>query len=298
MGATGEGGRLPPGEETADRASPVSLARGLVGQASVIAGLMFYLGVVYTTAYYGYFHISPFTLGFGFSEFVLESLTLLRNQVMVTAVIALLVFSFWPLLLLVRTPGVRQHTNAVSRFLAGETRVAKAAGVVLASAGLVVLVGWRWLRAVGWIAPLAIAAGLLLSRRLAGKGRAGARRAAIPVLAAAICLFWAATLFISHLGERDAAAQAKDITRLTGVLVLSNKRLSIPYVHEEDLGPGRHYRYRYTDLRRVAEGQYGYYVVPLTWDAGTDPVYLISRSSDTWIGLTPGMRYPGGSQRR
>ncbi|MFF4528333.1 hypothetical protein ACFY1P_03580 [Streptomyces sp. NPDC001407] len=52
------------------------------------------------------------------------------------------------------------------------------------------------------------------------------------------------------------------------------------------MGIGR--RHRYTGLRQLVAGSDGYYVVPLGWRADTDPVYLIPKSNETWIGLTPG----------
>ncbi|MGP3638681.1 hypothetical protein ACTU45_36300, partial [Streptomyces sp. 24-1644] len=73
-----------------DPASPTALVNIVVAQASFIAALMFYVGVIYTSAYYGYFHLSPFSLGFGFAEFVLQSLQLMTFPVLVGAVVLLI----------------------------------------------------------------------------------------------------------------------------------------------------------------------------------------------------------------
>ncbi|MET7718345.1 hypothetical protein ABZS89_39275, partial [Streptomyces sp. NPDC005407] len=63
----------------------------MVAQASFIAALMFYMGVIYTSAYYGHFHLSPFFLGFGFAEFVLQSLHLMTFPVLVAVVLLIAV---------------------------------------------------------------------------------------------------------------------------------------------------------------------------------------------------------------
>ncbi|MEV4927879.1 hypothetical protein [Streptomyces roseoverticillatus] len=273
---------------SADLPASKSLTKALIAQASFIAALMFYLGAVYSIAYYGHFRISPFTLGYGSAQFILGSLTLLRRGTVVAAIAVLLVF-------LIRPPVRLPHADRVSSFFSGEVMAAKVLGALLAAAGLAMFVEWRWVQRCPWAAPLTLAAGLFLCRNVRVKERVpeGSQHTAVPAFAAGVCLFWAATLLIQQFGEWDAAARAKDITRLTGILVLSSTRLSIPNAHEEDLGASLHYRYRYTGLRRVVEGQYGYYVVPLSWRARVDPVYLIPRSPDTWVGLTAGVRRKG-----
>ncbi|WP_190022380.1 hypothetical protein [Streptomyces hiroshimensis] len=252
---------------------------------------MFYLGAVYAIAYYGYFRISPFTLGFGSAEFVLNSLALLRRGIVVAAVAVLLVF-------LIRPPVRLPYADRISRFFSGRVAAAKALGALLAVTGLAMFVEWHWVQGHPWIAPLTLAAGLFLCRNIRVKQRVpqGSQHSAVPAFAAGVCLFWAATLLIQQFGNWDAAARAKNITPSTGVLVLSTGRLSIPYVYEEDLGVCLPYRYRYTNLRRIVEGQYGYYVVPLHWQEG-DPVYVIPRGPDTWVGLTAGVRNKGQQVR-
>ncbi|MFD8258723.1 hypothetical protein ACFV19_07225 [Streptomyces griseoluteus] len=71
------------------RTKAAARTKVVVAQASFIAALMFYLGVIYTSAYYGYFHLSPFVLGFSFAEFALQSLKLLTFPVLVGAVVLL-----------------------------------------------------------------------------------------------------------------------------------------------------------------------------------------------------------------
>ncbi len=89
--------------------------------------------------------------------------------------------------------------------------------LLVVAAGLVLLMLWPRIQPYGWIAPLAIAAGLLPGQGRDAKGnrRAGLRRRAVPILAAGICLFWAVALAPSQLGRQDARERAGDVTRWT-----------------------------------------------------------------------------------
>ncbi|MFI9722098.1 hypothetical protein ACIHFE_20950 [Streptomyces sp. NPDC052396] len=269
-----------PDARAPERAAPASgaadYAKVLIGQASLIAALMFYVGAVYTSSYYGYFHLSPFTLGLGFPELVVESLNLLKLPVLVAGVAVLLLAGLPP---------------SSRRIRAAVTARAARLHLPVVAAGLVLLVLWRWIQPYGWIVPLVIAAGLLLGQAGGGRERLeGVRRRVLSLLATGLLLLWAVTVLAAQLGESDARGRARDVTGWTGVLVLSGRRLSLPGVREEDLGAGLRHRYRYTGLRQLVEGQDGYYVVPLGWNVGTDAVYVIPKGGDTWVGLTPGTR--------
>ncbi|MGW8556611.1 hypothetical protein [Streptomyces tubercidicus] len=270
--------RSVPDKKQPDRigpASPTALLKIVIAQASFIAALMFYLGAVYASHYYSYFHLSLFSLGFGFPELVFQSLNLLKRDVIVAVVIIVIAASIPRLPARLSSPAFK----AVARF-----------HPVVVAAGLVMLVMWPLIQPYGWAAPLTIAAGLLLgqSRDPNGNRPEGLRRRAVPMFAAGVFLFWAATLATWQLAERDAKGRAGDVTHWTGVLVLSTKPLSLSPIRQEDLGAGLYQRYRYTGLRLLVQGNDRYYVVPLGWNVKRDPVYVIRESDNTWIALTPG----------
>jgi hypothetical protein len=267
--------------------SPAGVLKVVVAQASFFAALMFYLGAVYAQQYFGYFHLSPFSLGFGSTEMVLYSLRLLKVQVLIAAVIILMVMGI---------PWVPHRFDpSVTR------RVTTTLQFVLLAAGLALLLLWPLIQPHGWLAPLAIALGLALGQGRAitdGKGQ-GLRRRAVMLFAAGVCLFWAVTLVARQVGAQDAAADARHVAEWTRVVVLSSNRLSLPsdWAAEEDLDKnqalGLRHRYRYTGLRLLVERGGRYYVVPPNWNAKADEVYVIRESDSTWIGLSPGVQWSG-----
>ncbi|MFF7881229.1 hypothetical protein ACH40F_06850 [Streptomyces sp. NPDC020794] len=131
--------------------------------------------------------------------------------------------------------------------------------LVVVGAGLVLLVMSSAIAPYGWVAPLTVAAGLLLGqcRDTTSDRRAGLRHKAVPFFAAAVILFWALTQITWQLGERDAKERARDVTRWTGVRLLLER-------------DGR------------------YYVVSRGWKPRRDPLYVIRESDDIWGALTSG----------
>ncbi|MEU6945037.1 hypothetical protein ABZ957_07340 [Streptomyces sp. NPDC046316] len=276
----------PPTRESAPT-SPTALLKIVIAQGTFIAALMFYLGAMYTSTFYAYFHISLNALDLGFGEQVTQSLHMLKLEVLVAAGVVLLIVAV-PWLTARSWPSAVTAPRAPSRaeVLAGRMQLpAVAVGVVL-------LALWSEIQPYGWTAPLIIAAGLLMGqfRDATGRRPTGFRYQALPIFAAGVFLFWALTQITVQTAERDAAARARDVTEWTGVLVLSTHPLALPTgtVTKEVLPSGVRHRYRYTGLRLLLERDGRYYVVPLGWNVKRDAMYIVRESDAVWIGLTPG----------
>ncbi|MFD8212638.1 hypothetical protein ACFV2U_02590 [Streptomyces sp. NPDC059697] len=275
-----------------DRKSTTALFKSVAAQASFVAALMFYLGAMYTTSFYGYFNLTLNTLNLGFSGLVLQSLHLLRREVLVVAVIVLVAAGIpWSRF------GGRFGEPADGDGRSPLRTAAARLHLVVVGAGLVLLVMSSAIAPYGWVAPLIVAAGLLLGqcRDTTSDRRAGLRHKAVPFFAAAVFLFWALTQITWQLGERDAKERARDVTRWTGVLILSTHRLALPQdsLVTEDLGEPFHPRYRYTGLRLLLERDGRYYVVSRGWKPRRDPLYVIRESDDIWVALTSGTQPRG-----
>lgn len=275
----------PPGAEKQRQAGgdldgPSALVKIVVAQGTFIAALMFYIGAIYTSTYYDYFNLHWGSMGLGFSQVALESLNLLNLDIMVAA---------GCVFLLVCVPWSRRPRRV--------TRIEAAAArwyPLVVVTGIVLLALWHEIQPYGWVGPLTIAVGLLLSqcRNAEGQCPQGFRRQAVPVFAAGVFLFWTVTNVAWQQGRQDAKERAAAVTSWTGVLVLSTKPLSLPTdsVREEKLSNDRLHPYRYSDLRLLAEHDGRYFVVPRDWDAQVDEIYVIRESEATWIALTPGTR--------
>ncbi|MFJ8697489.1 hypothetical protein [Streptomyces roseolilacinus] len=274
-------------------ASPTALLNLVIAQASFIAALMFYVGVIYTSAYYGHFHLSPFSLGLGFAEFVLQSLHLMTFPVLVGAVVLLVVVAVSG-----RRPRQALPAGLVRVASLGTALPARSHLVVVAAGLFLLVLWWQWqlLLPYRWAGPLLVAVGLLLgeARQTDADRPRGLRDTAVSVLAAAAFLLWTVTLAAAQLGERNARNDAREVVERTGLVVYSVQRLGIrsrsPELRFDDLGQGTHFRYRYTGLRLVVAREGRYYAVPIGWRAKTDHVYVIREADDVRVELTPGVR--------
>ncbi|MFB6837578.1 hypothetical protein [Streptomyces sp. NPDC056361] len=263
-----------------DLYGPSALVKIIVAQGTFIAALMFYLGAIYISTYYDYFNLQWGSMNLGFSQVALESLNLLNLDIMVAAgCVFLLVCLPWSR----RPRRVTWIEAAAARWYP-----------LFVVAGIVLLALWQEIQPYGWIGPLTIAVGLLLSQCRDAEGRRpqGFRRQAVPVFAAGVFLFWTVTNVAWQQGRQDAQAHAAAVTRWTGVLVLSTKPLSLPTdsVREEKLSNNLLHPYRYSDLRLLTEHDGRYFVVPRHWNAQVDEIYVIRESEAIWIALTPGTR--------
>lgn len=279
-----------PEEEKQGLTDAATLGKAVVAQASFIAALMFYLGAIYTSAYYAYYHVSLSLLGFGFAQLVLQSLHLLRYEVLVVVVVALLVIEA------ARNPGRLRLPRSLRRGLRAGWSLLAQWHLVVVAAGLALLVMWPYIQPYAWTAPLTIASGLLLgqSRTAQSDAPRQLRSRSLMILAAAAFLFWTLTQAAWQLGAHDARMRAREVVSWTGVVIHSAQRLPFGArsVREEDFEAGWRHRYRYTGLRLLLERDGRYLVVPLEWDAGRDPIYVVLEDANTWIGLTPGEQAP------
>ncbi|MGY0486095.1 hypothetical protein [Streptomyces sp. WG-D5] len=263
----------------------LELVNALVGAGSFVAGLMLYAGYIYTSAYFGYFRLNPFAVGFSTFELVMRSLRLAALPVLELLTFALLAPALPRLLTLLRVPD--EHVERVR----GVGAAAARAHLVPVAAGAVLMLLWRWIQPYGWLAPLLVAAGLLLGLAPAA-GRESVWERAVSLLVAGLFLIWVVALAAGQLGRQDAEDAAGQVVRRHSIVVLSTHRLSVapPGPGATDLGEGAHYRYRYEGLRLLVERDRRYYLLPMDWDRDTDPVYVIEDDSSVRIEIRPGVR--------
>ncbi|MFC5646495.1 hypothetical protein [Kitasatospora cinereorecta] len=280
----------PPG--VADQATPAGLLKSVVAQASFVAALMFYAGVLYDGAYYGYFHLSPIGIGFTFPELVIQSLRLLALPLLILLSATLVVLQVPDLL--------RRLPRPAQRIARGSLDAVARRHVLVMLSGVLLLLAWRplQLRGWGWIAPTTIAAGLMLGQTKAANGGRrpkGMLRHAVPVFAAGLFLLWAVALIAALMGRSDAEADARTVEDRTAVVVFSTKSLKLtPHrsLHEQCLGAevDTLYHCRYEGLRLLVTRGGRYDLLPLDWQHDYDPVYVLQESADLRVELLPGTR--------
>lgn len=277
----------PPNPET-NADSPLELVNSVTGVASFVGALMLYAGYIYTHAYFGYFHLDSFAVGFDTFELIVRSLRLATLPALEVLALVLLAPRLPQLLKSLRVP--EHHV----RRLQGASRSVARAYLAIVIAGVVLMLLWSWIQPFGWAAPLLVAAGLLLGRAEAanscGQQREPAWQRAASFLVAGLFLIWVVALVAGQLGTQDARNDADQLVRRVSVVVLSTDRLSIapPGPKVEDLGKNAHYRYRYTGLRLLVERDHVYYLLPLGWKQDIDPTYVIEDDDSIRIELRPG----------
>ncbi|SNX61723.1 hypothetical protein SAMN06272735_3469 [Streptomyces sp. TLI_55] len=262
----------------------------MAGLASFAGALMLYAGYIYTNAYFGYFRLNPFAVGFSTFELVMRSLRLATLPVLELMALLLLIPALPRLLTVLHIP--EHHVRRIRDFGRAVARSYLAFVVV----GVTLMVLWRWIQPVRWLAPLLVAGGLLLGLTLVAqpaerpRTRAPWERAG-SLLVAGLFLIWVAALVAGQLGRQDAQRDASQLVRRVAVVIMSTERLDFapPGPHYEDLGKGVHYRYRYTNLRLLLERDHRYYLLRLGWDHATDPTYVIEDDDTVRIELRPGV---------
>ncbi|MEU6673331.1 hypothetical protein [Streptomyces sp. NPDC046925] len=253
---------------------------------------MLYTGFIHSSAYYGYFHLDTFAIGFDTLELALRSLRLVTFPVLIALALMVLGPRLPDLLV---SSGL--SPRAAARLRSAGHAVART-HLALVAAGVVLMLLWRFIQPFGWLPPLLVAGGLLLGQsgpqRRVRSGTNPLWGRAIPITVAALFLMWAVALVAGQLGRQDARAEADRVARRVSVIVVSEDRLSIApgpaAPRAEDLGKGNHYRYRYTGLRLLVERNNRYYLLTLGWRHDRDPTYVVEDDDSVRIELHPGTR--------
>ncbi|RNG03360.1 hypothetical protein [Streptomyces botrytidirepellens] len=253
----------------------------VVATGSVFTALMFYAGAMYNSAYYSYFRLRSLSLGLSFTDIALKSLQLITMPVLMSMALAVILPEIPRLLVSSGVPArAIRHLRQAGGLLARRHPLIVLAGVCLMAL-------WPYVQPYGWTAPLVVACGLLLGHT----ATAPAWRRGLAATVAGLMLVWAVGMAAGQQGRRAAESAEEQLVRRTAVVVLSTDRLSIsgsPGPLVEDLGKGRHYRYRYSRLRLLVERDQRYYLLPLGWRHRTDPTYVIADDDSVRVELFPG----------
>ncbi|MGA4840658.1 hypothetical protein [Streptomyces sp. G45] len=274
--------------------SRLDYANSAIGAGSFVLGLMLYAGYLYVSAFYDYFRLGTFAVGFDSFEFALRSLRLVTLPVLTALALLFLVPHVPELLALLRVP--ERHLRRVR----GLGRAVARLHLPLIATGVSLMLAWPRLGSFQWAAPVCVAGGLLLGQSPAAvrgaPGRRGRRprpwERAVAVVVAGAFLMWVVALAAGELGRRDARHAADHLVTRVAVVVLSEDRLSMtgPGLVTEDLGKGLRYRYRYSGLRLLVERDHRYYLLPLRWRHDRDATFVIEDDDSVRVELRPGVR--------
>ncbi|PFG41600.1 hypothetical protein ATJ88_0242 [Isoptericola jiangsuensis] len=259
-----------------------SVVGGVVAPVTLVTAVLFYFGYVHTQAQLEYFGVDVDLLGLGTQDFVMRSPGVL--------LVPMLVLLLGGAVLLVADGVVRRRLatadaaayRRTARLLTGGGAGVLVLGVVLV---LAFPVAGDWVL-FPLVAPLVLGCGAALAAYglvLAGHVPTGDGEEALParaadpvrtvevllVLTVVAALFWATATIAQWAGYTQASDLAADLTVLPAVVLDTEQRLQLgdDVVAQTALraDDGDRFRFRYTGLRLLAEGDGTLFLVPERW---------------------------------
>ncbi|MGV9332676.1 hypothetical protein [Nocardia sp. NPDC003726] len=290
------------------RAVAVAVA---TSEAALTVAVLYYVGSVYTRAWYGHFGIDARLLDFSVSDYLVKSLDGAFFLVLLALLIAAAVFALRqaPLVVVMRT---RRPRWALRWWV----RTVTVVGVALCAGAAIGVMLRKQLPT--WTSlglPLTLIAGVALIwyalelsatyHRLLHRpfGRPPVGRS-VPLLVTLLGLaflggFWAIGYYAGVEGSRSARAEEDHgLAHEPAVVVFSVDRLAIAGGKsrlDAITGPDTKYRYQYSGLLLLARAEDRYFLIPADWDKERgDRVFVITTSDDVRIDLAP-RRAPQGA---
>ncbi|MBF6073168.1 hypothetical protein ACWEPH_11755 [Nocardia beijingensis] len=283
------------------RAVAVAVA---TSEAALTVAVLYYVGSVYTRAWYGHFGIDARLLDFSVSDYLLKSLDGAFFPVLLALLIAAAVFALRqvPLVVVIRTRRPR-------RALRWWVRTVTVAGVVLCTGAAIGIVLRKQLPT--WMSlglPLTLIVGVALiwyALELSATYHRLLRRPSarppvgrpVPLLVTLLGLaflagFWAIGYYVGVEGSRSASAEEDHgLGHEPAVVVFSVDRLAIAGGKsriDAITGPDTKYRYQYSGLLLLARAADRYFLIPADWDKERgDRVFVITTSDNVRIDLAP-----------
>ncbi|GAA2212509.1 hypothetical protein GCM10009850_079710 [Nonomuraea monospora] len=245
----------------------------VVTPTTFIAAILMYFGAVRANTMYGQLGLDHSLLGLSFQDYVLRSVTLTVEPLIVLLVLALIA----PLAHRWVIRCADRHCTAVKRVIA-VLAVLGLAGVVV---GLAAMNGR--LRLPSYAVPISLGLGVFVlvyglslyqrvsERRVVSTGDQVLQRVLCVVLLL-VLLLWTVSELAQQAGMKAAAAYRSDPGALPSTVVYSARRLHLesPGIEETALpDPGAMYRYRYRGLHLLLHSNQRYFLLPACW--ASDP---------------------------
>lgn len=267
---------------------------GFVAPTTLLTGLLLFFGFAYTDSFYEYFAIDPATLGFSTQDYLLRSARPLYMPLGATLAVGLVGALGYSWISTVDT----SRTGAL-RNLGRGSLVLIVCGTMLFVLGM--LGGFQVWPAGPLDTPLLLGGGLVLvvygrvlHLKSTGHPFPGEMKALFIIAALiSLCCFWAVQAYAQSSGQHDARNLARHLWLRPAVVVDTPERLyfgSAP-VRETALPPAgsaQKYKYRYRDLRLLAQSENRMFLIPDGWTPTRGAVMLVPADGTVRIAFRPG----------
>jgi hypothetical protein len=266
------------------------LVAQVVGNASVVAAALVYMGWAYEAALLGYFHVSAIGFNLSALQYVLKSTPFFFHPAVILGAVVVVI------ILVVIGPKLgrfaQTHTDTgIGRVLRSDL----ATGL-----GLLILVGLVWFglkhnQLALWfsshpgffyVTVALIGIGSLIVT-WPGRVHHSLFAHALAIVIAAVCVLWIAGLYASSLGTRAAVTFANSLSAQTAVALYSVNALNLsgPGVICQRLPTRSLYHYRYAGLRLLYVDSGTYYLLPVNWISQHSPTYVFQDNDQIRIEL-------------
>jgi hypothetical protein len=264
----------------------------VVGSTSFLAGLLFYFGWQRTNALYRQFGIEASVLRLSPPDYILRSLEgtfIPLGACVIVATVVLLAHQY------VKTNLARAPTTSRLRLMPEVLATTGAAAFTIGIVGAIAPSALEILGGAFLLAPICLGLGAALlgyalwswtyarpksrGTRLFGEGTfppTGVRW--LVGLIVIMSVFWAATEYAQAVGRGYAVQIVRDLAARPPVVVYSKYPLFLgPEVRQEDLLPSGTdgYRYRYSQLRFLAESSGRIILLPDRWQLSKGPAIVL-----------------------
>jgi len=262
----------------------------VVAPTTALTALLFYFGWSHAYWFFDYFGVNSTLLGLSTTDYLMRSLDGLFVPVTVAAAVGLLVV--WARVL----GQSRIRPAAQARFDRTADWVVPIAGVALTVNGLSRLFWKNSLNTALAIAPLSLAAGVLLLAWAVRRRRNGTSAPGGPVpymtwipvlewasifLLVGLSLFWATTDYSAAVGRARAREFIANLSVQPSVILYSERSLSVnaPGVRtvrcsDRDAA----YRFRYDGLKLVLQSDSQYVLLPAAWTKDNGVAIVMPRT--------------------
>jgi hypothetical protein len=272
--------------------SALETVRLVAAPTTLLTGLLFYFGWVFTKARAGYFGVDPSVLGFSTQDYLLRSADAVFIPLSAVLIVGLAVV--WAHATLWRRIHLEPRPDAL-RFV---VPLLVATGLVLFITGLAAVPGFFKVRALRL--GLGVGAGLLsyagvVRRKLSGVSQTGivpswlsSVSVTLVGLLTVVTLFAAVGDWAQALGRDRGVQLAEDVAKLPGVVVYSKERLQIPGVTPAKVAEADSaYRFRYSGLKLLVRSGGNYFLISAHWSWPKWPTVVLPDTKDLRFDFVP-----------
>jgi hypothetical protein len=268
----------------------LKVAGGIVAPGTVLTAVLFYFGWLYVFWFCNYFGVNSTVLGLSMEDYLMRSVDGLFVPITVVAGIGLLVS--WGRRLL--SPRLTDKPRARTAIVIAVA----VAGAVLSTIGILTVFGRPLIELGLAMAPLSLAAGVLL---LMFASRARRVRRVKPsewvalaewsgvFIIVSICAFWAAGDYAGSVGFGRGQQVEAELRSYPNTVLYSAKSLNLTgpgITGTPCANPESAYRYRYDGLKLIMQSGNQYFFLPQDWSPVTGAAIILPRSDSVRLEFT------------